>query len=218
MKIAVSYLSSIFDNKSTIEKIDKTNADYLHVDLMDGKFVQKNNLNIKEVLALLKGTVKPLDIHLMVDKPEKYIEDLATLKPKRIIFHLESDTDINKTIELIKSKNIEVGIAIKPNTNCMELQDYLNKVDDILIMTVEPGAGGQKFMLNMLDKVKILDKIRKEKGYKYKLEVDGGINEYTIISSKLANVDIAVCGSYICHNENFQEKLDKLRKIIKQSK
>ena len=143
MKISVSYLSSVFDKKSTINMIDNTSCDYLHVDLMDGRFVPKNNFNVKEVLNDLQDIKKPLDIHLMVEDPEKYIEDLSTLKPATIIFHIESSADIHNTIELIKNKGIRVGIAIKPNTDISVLSEYIELLDVILVMTVEPGAGGQ---------------------------------------------------------------------------
>ena len=215
MKISVSYLSSVFDKKSTLNMIDNTSCDYLHVDLMDGKFVSKNNLNIKEVISDLQDIKKPLDIHLMVDDPEKYIDDLKVLNPMTITFHIESTTDINNTIEMIKSNGSRVGIAIKPNTDISVLSEYINKIDVILVMTVEPGAGGQRFMFNMLDKVETLNKIKQENNYNYDIEVDGGVNEYTIIKSKLAGVTIAVCGSYICHHEDFEGQVKNLRRITK---
>ena len=214
MKISVSYLSSIFDKKSTISLIDKSNADYIHVDLMDGKFVPKNNFNVKEVIKDLKNLEKPLDIHLMTYEPEKYIEDLASLKPEFVTFHLESNTDILSTIKLIKSKGIKVGISIKPKTDIMYLENYLNDIDLILIMTVEPGAGGQRFMFDMIDKVEDLNDLRYNKGYKYKISVDGGINEYTALRSYKAGVDMIVTGSYVCHHENFNAQINNIKRII----
>ena len=215
MKISVSYLSSVFDKKSTLNMIDNTSCDYLHVDLMDGRFVAKNNFNVKEVLSDLQDIKKPLDIHLMVEDPEKYIEELSTLNPATITFHIESSADIENTINLIKEKNIRVGIAIKPNTDISVLNDYIDKIDVVLVMTVEPGAGGQRFMFNMLDKVVALNKFKEENNLNYDIEVDGGVNEYTIIKSKLAGVTIAVCGSYICHHEDFENQVKNLRKITK---
>lgn len=215
MKISVSYLSSVFDKKSTLNMIDNTSCDYLHVDLMDGKFVSKNNFNIKETIDDLKDIKKPLDIHLMVEDPEKYIEDLSTLEPETITFHLESNADINNTIDLIKSKNIKVGLAIKPKTNIADIAEYLTKIDVVLVMTVEPGAGGQRFMFNMLEKVEALKKAKEEHNFNYDIEVDGGVNEYTIIKSKLSGATIAVCGSYICHHEDFEGQVKNLRKITK---
>lgn len=212
MKISVSYLSSIFDKKITIEKIENSKADLIHVDLMDGKFVAKKNFKIETVIKDLKDSTKPLDIHLMTYNPDDYIKEFSVLKPEYITFHLESNTDITNTIELIKSYGIKVGISIKPNTNVEELIPYLELIDLILIMTVEPGAGGQRFMFDMLDKVEFLNKYRTNNNSKYLLSVDGGINEYTAIRSKNSGVDILVSGSFVCHHEDFDKRINKLKK------
>lgn len=212
MKISVSYLSSIFDKKSTIRLIDNSNADMIHVDLMDGMFVPKRNFYIEETLEDLKDTKKPLDIHLMVYEPEKYIKDLSTLQPEYITFHLESKTDIKETIKLIKSYGIKVGISIKPNTDISYLEPYYNDVDLILIMSVEPGAGGQRFIFDMLEKVEDLNDLKYNKGYKFMISVDGGLNEYTAIKCRDSGANIIVSGSYVCRHENYNERISLLRK------
>lgn len=211
MKVSVSYLSSIFDKKNTIRLIDKSSADFIHVDLMDGKFVPKNNFEIKNVLNDLKDTKKPLDIHLMVLNPKRYIDDLSKLNPEYITIHLESN-NIEETIKLIKSKNIKVGISIKPNTDIFYLEPYYNEIDLILVMTVEPGAGGQRFLFDMLKKIEDLNNIRNSNGYKYLISVDGGINEYTAYKVKKSGGDILVSGSFVCHHEDFDERINLLRK------
>lgn len=211
MKVSVSYLSSIFDKKNTIRLIDKSSADFIHVDLMDGKFVPKNNFEIKNVLNDLKDTKKPLDIHLMVLNPKRYIDDLSKLNPEYITIHLESN-NIEETIKLIKSKNIKVGISIKPNTDISYLEPYYNETDLILVMTVEPGAGGQRFLFDMLKKIEDLNNIRNSNGYKYLISVDGGINEYTAYKVKKSGGDILVSGSFVCHHEDFDERINLLRK------
>lgn len=211
MKVSVSYLSSIFDKKNTIRLIDKSSADFIHVDLMDGKFVPKNNFEIKNVLNDLKDTKKPLDIHLMVLNPKRYIDDLSKLNPEYITIHLESN-NIEETIKLIKSKNIKVGISIKPNTDISYLESYFNEIDLILVMTVEPGAGGQRFLFDMLKKIEDLNNIRNSNGYKYLISVDGGINEYTAYKVKKSGGDILVSGSFVCHHEDFDERINLLRK------
>lgn len=211
MKVSVSYLSSIFDKKNTIRLIDKSSADFIHVDLMDGKFVPKNNFEIKNVLNDLKDTKKPLDIHLMVLNPKRYIDDLSKLNPEYITIHLESN-NIEETIKLIKSKNIKVGISIKPNTDISYLEPYYNEIDLILVMTVEPGAGGQRFLFDMLKKIEDLNNIRNSNGYKYLISVDGGINEYTAYKVKKSGGDILVSGSFVCHHEDFDERINLLRK------
>ena len=202
MKVSVSYLSSIFDKKNTIRLIDKSSADFIHVDLMDGKFVPKNNFEIKNVLNDLKDTKKPLDIHLMVLNPKRYIDDLSKLNPEYITIHLESN-NIEETIKLIKSKNIKVGISIKPNTDISYLEPYYNEIDLILVMTVEPGAGGQRFLFDMLKKIEDLNNIRNSNGYKYLISVDGGINEYTAYKVKKSGGDILVSGSFCLSSRRF---------------
>jgi ribulose-phosphate 3-epimerase len=179
---------------------------------MDGNFVPKKNFEIKNVIDDLKNTTKLLDIHLMTYTPEKYIEDLSALNPEYISFHLESNTDLDKTIKLIKSKGIKVGIAIKPKTDIMYLENYLKDIDLILVMGVEPGAGGQRFIFDVLEKIEDLNDLRYNKGYKYLISVDGGINEYTAIRCKQSGANILVSGSYVCHHENFNERINNLKK------
>ena len=215
MKISASYLSSIFDKKSTIKLLDESSTDLIHVDIMDGKFVPSKNFTAEEVIEDLKGVLKPIEIHLMTYEPEKYIEKLIELNPQRIIFHLESNTDIESVIKILNRNNIEVGIAIKPNTEIMYLDNYLDKIDFILVMTVEPGAGGQRFMFDMEEKIKDLNDLRYNKDYAYKIGVDGGVNEYSALKCKKDGADELVVGSYICRYENFNERINNLRKVTR---
>ena len=148
MEISVSYLSSKNSKEKTLELIEATSAQYIHVDLMDGGFVPVKNFTIPEVHSLLCCHQKPLDIHLMVFDPIIYIEELAKLNPKYITFHVEATKDVVKTIEEVRKYGIGVGLSIKPNTNLYELMPYLSLVDLVLIMSVEPGWGGQEFILS----------------------------------------------------------------------
>lgn len=209
MKISVSYLSSYYSKEKTIMKLEKTSADYIHVDLMDGGFVPTKNFTIDEVLRLLKNHEKDLDIHLMTFDPIIYINDLAVLKPEYITFHIEATKDVVKTIELIKRNNIKVGISIKPETNILELMPYLPLVDLVLLMSVTPGAGGQNFIYHIADKFQELLKIRNENNLNFKISMDGGINEDTIKLVK--DLDIVVSGSYICKANDYEEQIKKLR-------
>ena len=210
MKIAVSYLSSKKSKKETIQLIEDTTADYIHVDLMDGGFVSKKNFTTKEVEELLENHTKPLDIHLMVFDPIIYVSSLAKLNPEFITFHLEATKDIVKTIEAIKMQGIKAGITIRPDTDLYELMPYLSLVDLVLIMSVNPGEGGQEFMMSAVDRLQALMEIRKNSGLSFLIEIDGGINKDTIKFVK--DVDIAVSGSFICNSSNYQERIAELLK------
>lgn len=209
MKISVSYLSSYYSKEKTIELIEESSADYIHVDLMDGGFVPRKNFTTNEVLKLLKNHNLPLDIHLMVFDPEVYINDLKTLNPEYITFHLEATKNVIKTIELIKSNNIKVGLAIKPNTDILELMPYLSIIDLVLIMSVEPGSGGQQFIPESIKKLETLLSFRAYNNYNFKIAMDGGINNETIHQVK--DLDIAVSGSYVCKSKDFNAQINSLR-------
>lgn len=208
MKISVSYLSSKKSMRETIRLIEETTADYIHVDLMDGGFVPKKNFTIEEVEELLEKHTKPLDIHLMVFDPIIYVPSLAKLNPEFITFHLEATKDVVKTIEAIKMQGIKAGITIRPDTDLYELMPYLSLVDLVLIMSVEPGEGGQEFMMSAVDRLQVLMEIRKNNGLSFLIEIDGGINKDTI--KLVQDVDIAVSGSFICNSSNYQERINEL--------
>ena len=209
MKISVSFLKSKYDLNETINKIENTDADYIHVDVMDGIFVANTANSFKDIFDVLNNASKPLDVHLMVDNPIDYIMDFKRLNPKFITIHKEINRNIDDLIDLIHSYNIGVGLSIKPNTKVDEIIPYLKKVDNVLIMSVEPGRGGQKFMENVLSKVDELVKLRNGNNYGYYISIDGGINNETIELAK--NVDIAISGSYICESDNYQSRINSLR-------
>lgn len=209
MQISVSFLTSYYSQEKNLSEINKTSADYLHVDLMDGGFVPTKNFTIPHIKELLAEAQKPLDIHLMVFDPENYIADLKSLKPTYITFHLEATKNIVKTIEIIKKNNIKVGLAIKPNTDILELIPYLSFIDLVLVMSVEPGAGGQKFLESSINRVAFLKEYRDNNNLQYKIEIDGGINADTI--KLVPNVDIAVSGSYICKSSNYESQIKSLK-------
>jgi len=208
MKISVSYLSSKKSMRETIRLIEETTADYIHVDLMDGGFVPKKNFTIEEVEELLEKHTKPLDIHLMVFDPIIYVPSLAKLNPEFITFHLEATKDVVKTIEAIKMQGIKAGITIRPDTDLYELMPYLSLVDLVLIMSVNPGEGGQEFMMSAVDRLQVLMEIRKNNGLSFLTQIDGGINKDTI--RLVGDVDIAVSGSFICNSSNYQERINEL--------
>ena len=204
MKIAVSFIKSKYDDITTIQKIDETSADYLHVDIMDGKFAGQKNYSVEDIINLAKHTSKLLDIHLMVLNPESYIEGLVQLNVKCITFHVEATDKVNKIIDLIHSYGIKAGISLNPETSVEKIKPYLDRIDEVLIMTVHPGKGGQTFIEEMTKKIDKLNNLGD-----YILAVDGGINAETIKLVKKA--DMAISGSFICESNDYEKSIEILR-------
>lgn len=209
MKISASFLSIKEDLKNNIKKLDNSNIDYLHLDIMDNIFVPNITWKIEEINELLENTNKPKDVHLMVKDVIKYIDDYSKLNPEFITFHLEAVDNVLEVINYIKSKNIKVGISIKPNSTVENLKEYLPLIDLVLIMSVEPGFGGQTFIESSLDKIEELYNIRENNNYNYLIEVDGGINSDNI--KRLNKCDIAVVGSYITNHSDYNEVINNLK-------
>ena len=208
MKLSVSILSS--DNRiECIKKLNNTNIDYFHIDVMDGKFVENYQLPINEVNKLSKYMEKPLDIHLMVERPLDYINNLNNESIRNITIHEEINGDKIKIINRIKEKGYKAGLSIKPNTDISKLIPYLDYIDIILIMSVEPGLGGQKFIPETVDKIDNLNKLLNKYNKKIDIEVDGGINNQTIKLLK-NKINISVVGSYITISDNYQDKINNL--------
>ena len=212
MKISTSILDS--DNRlASIEVLNASSTDYIHIDVMDGIFVPNQQMNTSEEISEInKISQKKLDIHLMVSNPLEYIEKLHLQKKhiEYVTFHIESHSDIRKVIELIKKLNYKVGIALKPNTSINKIIPFLKEIDLVLILSVEPGQGGQRFIDTTSKKIESLSKIIKEKKYPIKIEVDGGINNITIKQIQLS--DIAVAGSYIIKSHNYEQSIQSLLK------
>ena len=208
MKVSASFLSS----KKIVEdiiKLNQTDVDYIHLDILDGKFVPNKSLPFSELKHIYKYTSKRLDVHLMVTNPSKYIPLYASLNTEFIIFHLEVDEDIEKNLKLIKKYSIKAGLAIKPNTKVNELLPYLPFLDIILIMSVEPGFGGQEFIEETGEKLKELKKLLNTYHNETIISVDGGINDKTRLLCNDAS--IVVSGSYIINSDNFQDRITSLR-------
>ena len=208
MKIAVSYLSSQ-DIPTDLRKLSVTDVDYIHVDVMDGKFVKNRTLSFSEMKEIHRYTNKRLDVHLMVKNPIKFIHDYATLNTEYITVHIETK-NVYKALELIDDYGIKKGISIKPNTSLDDLDSYLDDIDLILVMSVEPGKGGQEFIDSTVDRIKQLKQKLKEHNSKAIISVDGGINDK--VAKKLKDVDMLVSGSYVISGDDFQEQISKLRK------
>lgn len=209
MKIAASFLDIKEPKTEEVTKLSNLDVDYIHLDVMDGIFVENKTYSFEEFYDIVRYTTKPKDIHLMVSDVKKYIDDYLLLKPEFITFHYEAASEVSSVINYIKSKGIKVGISIKPATDISEIVEYLNYIDLVLIMSVEPGKGGQQFILDSVKKIEQLYDLRERENYNYVIEVDGGINDETI---KLCNkADICVVGSYIT-KQDYRDAIEKLRK------
>ena len=197
MKISVSILSSSINAADIVKKLDNSLADYIHVDIMDGKFVENKTWTFSEIKKITSYSKLPLDVHLMVENPKKYIEDYAMLNTDTITFHYEAVKDIDEMIEYVKNYGLKVGLAINPETDASVLFPYLNKIDEIIVMSVHPGKSGQSFIYDSLDKIKALREKIDELGARTVINVDGGINDETGLLCKEAGVDMMVSASFI---------------------
>ncbi len=206
MKVAVSFIKSKYKEKETIRLIDQTDADYVHVDIMDGKFVTEKNYTTGQINDYVKGISKKLDVHLMCENPCKYIKDYVLLNTEYLTFHLEAVDNPEEIIKEIHSYGIKCGISIKPNTPTTKLEPYLEKIEQVLIMSVEPGEGGQEFMPETTQKINGLKALGLTN---FIINVDGGINDKTI--ENVRNADMVVSGSYVCLSDNYQQQINKLR-------
>ena len=209
--LSISYISSVYDRKKTIELLDKIEeVDFIHLYLMDGRYVDEKNFEIDEILEDFKNIKKPLDIHLMVKNPEDYIDKLSTLNPRCISFHPEATSSPRRVLDLIKQKNINCGLAINTNIDISAYEALYDKIDTLLLMSVKAGYGGQKFLNSTYDK---LDEINdKRKNYHFNLEIDGGVDKEIYHKLDSYNIDIYVVGSYVCANENFKRPIKELLK------
>lgn len=208
MKVSVSYLKTPYTVEETIAKIEETSADLIHVDLKDGLFVDECNFAWEEIWPLLKNRTKPLDIHLMTVDVEHHIKNAKCFKPRYITFHLEASKYVRDCIALIKNMGSKCGIAISPETPIEELEPYIGKIDVVLVLSVTPGYGGQKFIPETIEKLKKLKEWQKEN--KFLIEVDGGINAKTISLVK-EYADIVVSGSYTCESKDFETSILNLK-------
>ena len=209
VKISPSILSADFSIlKEEIQKLDE--ADYIHIDVMDGNFVPNLTFGPKLIKDIRKYTDKVFDVHLMVNNPENYIDSMAEAGADIITIHYESCIHVDRVITRIKDKGLKAGLTLVPSTNENVLQYLLDKLDLILVMSVNPGFGGQKFLYSQLDKIRNIKKMIGNKNIE--IEVDGGINEETYKQVIEAGADVLVAGSYVFNSNDYNEAIRKLKR------
>lgn len=212
-KVAPSILSADFSKLGAdVQEICEFGADYIHVDVMDGAFVPNISFGAGVMKSLNNVATIPYDVHLMIEDPDRYIEDFVTPNTEFITVHQEACRHLDRTIQHIHSTGVKAGVALNPATPIVMVEDVLDKVDMILIMSVNPGLGGQKFIPRALDKIRRLDEIRKTNGYDFVIEVDGGVNLQNCEELKSVGTDILVAGSAVFKAESRKEAIAVLGK------
>jgi ribulose-phosphate 3-epimerase len=207
--VSPSILSADFANlEKEIKAVAAAGADFIHVDVMDGHFVPNLTIGIPVVASLKKVSPLPLDVHLMIDSPEKYIEQFVKAGSTYLTIHVEALSDPRACLKKIRELGAKPGITLRPRTPVSEIEPFLDLCDLVLVMTVEPGFGGQGFMEDQVAKIDWLAEIRGKKGLKYLIEVDGGISDQTV--AKVKNADVLVAGSYVFKND-YSQAIQKLK-------
>ena len=214
LKLAPSILSADFSALAAdVKKIEEGGADYIHVDVMDGHFVPNISFGAAVMKSLNGKTTLPYDVHLMIENPDQYIGDFVTDQTEFITVHQEACVHLHRTIQNIKSKGVKAGVSINPATPVSSLECVLEDLDLVLIMSVNPGFGGQKFIPQTLNKVKELAAIKKERGLNFVIEIDGGVTLANAREVMDAGVEIAVAGSAVFGAEDVVQRVKEFKEI-----
>lgn len=212
MKITVSYINSLYDSKKTVDLINETSADAIHVDLIDGIYAGTKNFDINHLPEIFRDNRKPIDIHMMVNRPSGYLNDLLKLKPICIYIHPSTEPSAFGLLNELNNYGIKRGLVINPDEEIPSFSHYFPYVDRVLLMSVVPGKGGQKFLDNTKDRLQELISLKKDNDFE--IYVDGGINDETI--KEVLNADGVISGSFICMNKDFENQIMKLKNSITQ--
>lgn len=213
IKISPSILAADFTCLGAeVEAMCRAGVEYIHVDVMDGHFVPNISIGLPVVASLRKKTGAVLDVHLMISDPLTYAPQFAAQGADIVVFHLESDSDIQATLDAIRAKGVKAGLSLKPKTPAQAVFPYLDQLDMVLVMTVEPGFGGQKFMADMCPKIAAIRAEAERRGLKLEIEVDGGIDAVTIRAAADAGADVFVAGSALFGSADYTAAVEKLRK------
>ncbi|MGT2934155.1 ribulose-phosphate 3-epimerase [Streptococcus catagoni] len=211
-KIAPSILAADYANfEKELKRIEETDAEYVHIDIMDGQFVPNITFGADVVASMRKHSKLVFDCHLMVVNPERYVEAFAQAGADIMTIHTESTPHIHGAIQKIKAAGMKAGVVINPGTPVSALEPLLSLVDQVLIMTVNPGFGGQAFIPECLDKVRVLKKLREKNHYNFDIEVDGGVDNKTISACQNAGANVFVAGSYLFKATDLVRRVESLR-------